>query len=173
MNNTDKPKISVGFIVYIISATFILYLLAFQDGIELEISTRIIMFIFMMFPFVFLPIFIVALQYKDIKERERIRNLSETEKQKYYQQKEKENLDRTIDYTIIIAEDSKKSLGSAIARGAIGGTLLGPVGLVGGAISGKNKSETTFTVVYKSGRKQIVTVSNDSEEFENYAMHIK
>lgn len=101
------------------------------------------------------------------EEQERkIQSLPELEKQRYYE-------DNTIDYTVIVAEDSKKSLGSAVTRGAIGGAILGPVGLVGGAISGKNKSETTFTVVYKSGRRKVVTVRNDSEQFKEYAQYIK
>lgn len=81
--------------------------------------------------------------------------------------------DDEIDYTIIVAEDSKKSLGSAITRGVIGGALLGPVGLVGGAITGKNKSKTTFTIVYKNGHRTVVTVSNDSPEFAKYARYLK
>jgi len=107
------------------------------------------------------------------KEEERIQNMSADERIQYEKQKQKERLDRIIDYTIIVAEDSKKSLGSAVTRGAVGGALLGPVGLVGGAISAKNKSETTFTVVYKSGRREVVTVSNDSFEFEKYAKYVR
>lgn len=82
-------------------------------------------------------------------------------------------MDNTIDYTIIVGGDTRKSVGSSITRGIIGGALLGPVGLIGGALSGKNKSETTFTVVYKSGRREVVTVKNDSDEFRKYASYVK
>lgn len=104
------------------------------------------------------------------KETEMLRNMSKEEKEQYDNQK---RLDNTIDYTIIVAEDSKKSLGSAVTRGAIGGALLGPVGLVGGAISGKNNTKTTFTVIYKSGRREIITVDNDSSDFGIYARYLK
>lgn len=104
------------------------------------------------------------------KETEMLRNMSKEEREQYDNQK---RLDNTIDYTIIVAEDSKKSLGSAVTRGAIGGALLGPVGLVGGAISGKNNTKTTFTVIYKSGRREIITVDNDSSDFGIYARYLK
>ena len=99
-------------------------------------------------------------------EQERVQNLTEQERKAYYD-------DKTIDYTIIVSQDSKKSLGSAVVRGTAGGALLGPAGLVGGALSGKNQTKTTFTVVYKSGRKDVITVDNDSDEFKMYAKYIK
>ena len=107
------------------------------------------------------------------KEVELMKTMSPEERKPYDKQKKQERLDNMIDYTIIVAEDSKKSLGSAVARGAVGGVLLGPVGMVGGAISGKNKAKTTFTVVYKSGRREVITVDNDSSDFGMYARYIK
>ena len=86
---------------------------------------------------------------------------------------EKNKRKAEIDYTIIVGGDSRKSVGSSVARGTIGGALLGPVGLVGGALSGKNKSKTTFTIVYKSGRREVKTVDNNSWEFDKYAKYVK
>ncbi len=170
-------KKGFGFICYLISVTGILYLLAFQQGIELETSTRIIIFLIMMCPFVFLPIgmYIYANMKDKQEEREQeiIDNLSSEEREKYYAQKRKEDMDNEIDYTIIVGGDTRKSVGSSVARGVIGGALLGPIGLIGGALSGKNKSETTFTVIYKSGRREVVTVSNDSDDFRRYASYVK
>lgn len=99
-------------------------------------------------------------------ENKRFNQMTPEEKNRY-------NADNTIDYTILVSEDSKKSLGSSIVRGAVGGALLGPVGLVGGAVTGKNKTKTTFTIVYKSGRKEVQTVENNSNEFETYARYLK
>ncbi len=162
---------NIGFIIYLICATVILCWLNHIN------DSGIITLLLMMCPFVFLPLFVKLGQYYveivDKQEQERIQNLSDDEKQEYYRKKEQEQLDNTIDYTIIVSENSKKSLGSAVTRGAIGGALLGPVGLVGGAISGKNKSETTFTVVYKSGRREVITVDNKSSDFAIYAKYIK
>lgn len=73
---------------------------------------------------------------------------------------------KTIKKTIIVSADSKKKIGSAIARGAIGGTILGPVGFVGGAISGKNKNSTTFLIEYTNGERETKIVENNSPEFE-------
>lgn len=115
--------------------------------------------------FIALICIIYAVESENQRERD-IQNLTDTEKQRYYD-------DNTIDYTVIVSEDSKKSLSSAVTRGAVGGALLGPVGLVGGAISGKNKSKTTFTVIYKSGRREVVTVDNDSSDFKKYANYVR
>lgn len=38
----------------------------------------------------------------------------------------------TIDQIEVVDEDSQKSMGSAVARGAAGALLLGPLGVVGG-----------------------------------------
>lgn len=89
------------------------------------------------------------------------------------EEKNKRKANNEIDYTIIVGGDSRKSVGSSVTRGAIGGALLGSVGLVGGALSGKNKSKTTFTIVYKSGRREVKTVDNNSWEFDKYAKYVK
>ncbi len=75
--------------------------------------------------------------------------------------------------TIIVGNDSRKSATSSIVRGAIGGALLGPVGLLGGAISGKNKKESTFLLIYSNGRKKTVTVKTNSFLFKYYAKYLE
>lgn len=47
-----------GLITYSLCATFILYLLAFQGGIEMGPGERLIMLLIMMVPFVFFPIYL-------------------------------------------------------------------------------------------------------------------
>lgn len=78
-----------------------------------------------------------------------------------------------IDYTIVAGSNSQKSMGSSIARGAVGGALLGPVGLIGGAASGKNKTTTTFTIVYKNGKRKVETVDNNSFLFREYSKYLR
>lgn len=102
----------------------------------------------------------------DDKERTRVINLSVEERQRYYD-------GITIDYTILVGEDSRKSVGSSAIRSAVGGALLGPVGLIAGAISGKNNNSSTFTIIYKSGRKEVKTVENNSSEFEQFAKYLR
>lgn len=113
----------------------------------------------------------------DIDERKRVNEMTAEEREEYDKKqeklKQKRKKNNEIDYTIIVGGDSRKSVGSSVTRGAIGGALLGPVGLVGGALSGKNKSKTTFTIVYKSGRREVKTVDNNSWEFDKYAKYVK
>ena len=70
-----------------------------------------------------------------------------------------------IDFTMIVAEQSRKKVGSTIGRAAIGAALLGPVGLLAGA-TGKNSRTTTFVVKLKSGEVKNVIVYTDSPAFE-------
>lgn len=79
---------------------------------------------------------------------------------------------KKIEKTAIISDDSKKSLGSGIIRGGVGTVLLGPVGLVAGAMSAKNKKTTTFLICYSDGTKETKTVKTNSSEFKNYAKYL-
>lgn len=71
--------------------------------------------------------------------------------------------------------DSKKRFGSSVVRGAVGNFALGPIGAIGGAISGKNKitSKTTFLIEYTNGDKVTKTVDNNSKEYKELCKYIK
>lgn len=60
--------------------------------------------------------------------------------------------------TSIIGNDSRKSASSSVIRGSVGGLILGPIGLVGGLLSGKNRNKTTFLLSYSDGSKKTLTV---------------
>lgn len=79
----------------------------------------------------------------------------------------------SIKKVIILSNSSQKKVGSAVIRGAVGGALLGPVGLVGGAISGKNKNQTTFLIEFADGHKETKIVDNNSPEFEKLCKYIE
>lgn len=79
---------------------------------------------------------------------------------------------RQIDYTRIVSQESNKSVGSTIARGAIGGLVAGPVGMLVGGMTGKNINHTTFLIVYKNGKQKIVTVEDNSDEFKKYCHYL-
>lgn len=66
--------------------------------------------------------------------------------------------------------DSKKSASSTLIRGAVGGALLGPAGMLAGGLSGKNKIQamTTFLITYDDGSQQTDTVKNDSIIYTTY-----
>lgn len=84
---------------------------------------------------------------------------------------------KKIDYTEIMNTDieSKKSMGSSIARGAIGGALFGGVGVIGGALSGKNKTKTkvTFKIVYTDGTEMIKTTDLNDMYYTTFMKFLK
>ena len=67
--------------------------------------------------------------------------------------------------TVIVGNNSKKQVGSVLARGVVGGLVLGPVGYLAG-ITGKSKQSTTFMIEYSNGKKETETVDNKSPRFE-------
>lgn len=104
-------------------------------------------------------------------------NMSEEESRKYEQVKENQRKAKTISKVMIVGStsDSRKKVGSSVVRGAVGGTLLGPVGLVGGALSGKNKvtNETTFLIEYEDGHRETKKVDNNSYEFQKLCKYLE
>lgn len=72
---------------------------------------------------------------------------------------------------LIVGSDSRKKVGSALLRGAAGGLILGPIGLLAGA-TGKNKHTTTFMLEYSNGERETETVSNKSSRFEELCKYL-
>lgn len=127
-------------------------------------------------------IFAIKDKINDNKQKERYENgmMNDEEKEKYEKiLKHKEQLKKakTIKQTMIVnsSYDSRKKVGSTLIRGAVGSALLGPVGLVGGAMTGKNKisNKTTFIVEYEDGHRETITVDNDSSEFKKLCNYLK
>ena len=134
-------------------------------------------------------IFVICTVIKESQKQEEMNKykngeMTQEEKEKFetklkYQQENKERMRkaRTISKVMIVGanSDSRKSVSSSVMRGAVGGALLGPVGLVGGALSGKNKvtNETTFLIEYEDGHRETKTVNNDSFEFKNLCKYLK
>ncbi len=87
---------------------------------------------------------------------------------------------KEIDYTIVASSDSRKSATSAATRGIVGNVVgnvipgIGPLmGTASGMMSAKNIQETTFTIVYKSGRREVKKVKNKSKDFIEYAKYLQ
>lgn len=84
---------------------------------------------------------------------------------------------RVIKKTKIInnINTSRKSATSSVARGLVGGVLLGPIGALGGIASGKSKqkNETMFLIIYEDGTKDTMTVSNNSQEFYQLIQYLE
>lgn len=73
--------------------------------------------------------------------------------------------------TMIVSDDSRKSVSSTLMRGAVGAAVLGPVGLLAGA-TGKNKKTTTFLVEYSDGSRDTKTVKTNGSEFKMYCRYL-
>jgi hypothetical protein len=54
-------------------------------------------------------------------------------------------------------EESVKRIGGTVGWGAVGGALLGPVGLLAGLLAGGRGKDVTFTCKFKDGRKFMAT----------------
>lgn len=58
----------------------------------------------------------------------------------------------------VITEEISKSAASGVARGLVGSAFLGPVGLLAGALSAKNKGTYNIILQFKDGKKSLVEV---------------
>lgn len=60
----------------------------------------------------------------------------------------------------IASEESVKKIGGTIGWGAVGGLVLGPVGLLAGLLLGGKSKEVTFVARFKDGRKLLATTDS-------------
>lgn len=65
----------------------------------------------------------------------------------------------TVEQYEVITDEQRKSAASGIARGAIGATLLGPVGVLAG-LSAKNKGTYTIAIKFKDGKNSLLEVDD-------------
>lgn len=57
-------------------------------------------------------------------------------------------------------EDAVKRIGGTIGWGAVGGAVLGPVGLLAGLLLGGKGKDVTFVAKFKDGRKMLATTDS-------------
>lgn len=60
----------------------------------------------------------------------------------------------------LITDEHKKSAASGISRGIVGGVLLGPVGMLGGALSAKNKGTYQVAVEFHDGKRSLLELDD-------------
>lgn len=60
----------------------------------------------------------------------------------------------------LITDDHRKSAASGVARGLVGGALLGPVGMLAGGLSAKNKGVYQIAVQFKDGKRSLLEVDD-------------
>ena len=66
----------------------------------------------------------------------------------------------TVDSYELIGEESQTSATSAVARGAVGAALLGPVGLAA-ALSAKKKGLHTVALQFKDGKRSLLEIDSN------------
>jgi RNase P subunit RPR2 len=67
---------------------------------------------------------------------------------------------KTVKSYELVTEESKKSTSSAVVRGLVGGALLGGVGAVAGAVSGKEKGTYEVAIEFMDGKKCLVKLDD-------------
>lgn len=65
----------------------------------------------------------------------------------------------TVESYEVVDESSRKSAASAVGRAAVGGFLLGPVGLAA-ALSAKSKGIHTVAIQFKDGHRSLLEVDD-------------
>lgn len=66
----------------------------------------------------------------------------------------------TVESYELITDDHLKSAKSGIARGLIGGALLGPVGMLAGGISAKTNGIYQIAIQFKDGKRSLLEIDD-------------
>jgi len=66
----------------------------------------------------------------------------------------------TVSSYELITDEHKKSAVSSIGRGLVGGALLGPVGMLGGALSAKNKGIYQVAIQFSDGKRSLLELDD-------------
>lgn len=64
----------------------------------------------------------------------------------------------TVESYELVTDEHRKSAASGIARGLVGGALLGPVGMLAGGLSAKNKGIYQIAIQFKDDKRSLVEV---------------
>jgi hypothetical protein len=60
-----------------------------------------------------------------------------------------------------IDSSKSKDVGSSIARGLVGGVLLGPAGVLGGVLLGKSNGVHLLSINFKNGQRSLIEVDDN------------
>ena len=66
----------------------------------------------------------------------------------------------TVEGYELVTDEHRKSAASGVTRGLIGGALLGPVGMLAGGLSAKNKGTYTVAIRFKDGKNSLLEVDD-------------
>ena len=67
---------------------------------------------------------------------------------------------KTVESYELITDEHRKSASSGVARGLVGGALLGPVGMLAGGMSAKSKGIYQVAIQFKDGKKSLLEVDD-------------
>ena len=67
-----------------------------------------------------------------------------------------------VDSYEVVTEEHKKSATSGIARGLIGGALLGGVGAIAGAMSARTKGTYQVAIQFKDGKRSLLQLDDNA-----------
>lgn len=71
------------------------------------------------------------------------------------------NLDnKNVESYEIITDEHRKSAKSGVARGLMGGALLGPVGMLAGGVSAKSKGIYQVAIQFKDGKRSLLEIDD-------------
>ena len=59
-------------------------------------------------------------------------------------------------------QEGNSSMGSGVARGAVGAALFGGIGAIAGANSAKKNSDYTVSIIFKDGTKALCSLDADN-----------
>ncbi len=72
---------------------------------------------------------------------------------------------QTVEKYELVTDEHRKSAASGVSRGLVGGMLLGPVGLMAGALTAKSKGTYTVAIHFKDGKQSLLVV--DEKIYKN------
>ena len=61
----------------------------------------------------------------------------------------------------LVTDEHRKSAKSGVARGIVGGVLLGPIGALAGGMSAKSKGTYQIAVQFRDGKKSLLETDDD------------
>lgn len=59
-------------------------------------------------------------------------------------------------------QEGNSSMGSGVARGAVGAALFGGIGAITGANSAKKNSDYTVSIIFEDGTKALCSLDTDN-----------
>lgn len=68
----------------------------------------------------------------------------------------------TVDHYELVMQEGNSSMGSGVARGAVGAALFGGIGAIAGANSAKKNSDYTVSIIFKDGTKALCSLDADN-----------